>query len=82
MRSTTLTTRTFRLGACLRSSQAAATISRVGMSPAAASTTSGSPPSSLLAQGQIDAPAAQCLMAASMSSHCSCGCLSMTIRLT
>lgn len=65
MRSTTLTTRTFRLGACLRNSQAAATISRVGMSPAAANTTSGPRASSLLAQGQIVAPAAPCLTAAS-----------------
>ena len=56
IRSTTLTTRTFRLGACLRSNQAAATTSRVGVSPAAARTTSGSPPWSLLGPGPDRCP--------------------------
>jgi hypothetical protein len=52
------------------------------MSPADARITWGLRPSSTLAHGQMDAPRAQWAMAASMSSHCSCGCLSMTIRLT
>ena len=39
-------------------------------------------PSSVPAHSQIPAPRAQCSTASSMVSHCSCGCLSMTIRLT
>ena len=51
-------------------------------SPQHAITTSGSPPSSLLAQFQIPAPAVQCLMAASMSSHWGAGCFPATTTLT
>ncbi len=39
-------------------------------------------PSSVPAQSQIPAPAAQCSTAASIESHCGWGCLSMTMRLT
>ena len=77
-----LTTRTFISGACRLSHHAAATTSIVGMSPAAARITSGSPPSSLLAHRQTDAPRAQCSRAVSMSSHWSWGCLSITMRFT
>ena len=47
IRSTTLTSRTRRSGRCSRRSPAAATVSSVGTSPAQASTTSGTPPSSV-----------------------------------
>src|SRR6266481_536233 len=50
MRSTTLITRTFSSGRCLRSSSTAASVSRVGTSPQQAMTTSGSLPRSLLAR--------------------------------
>jgi hypothetical protein len=58
----------------------AARVSRVGTSPAQAITTSGSPPS-LLAQGQMPAPAVQWRAADSMSSHCHSDCLPAMIRL-
>jgi len=45
---------------------AAANVSMVGTSPAQASTTSGSSPSSLLAQGQMPAPWVQCRIASSI----------------
>ena len=60
IRSTTLTTRTRRSGRCGRSRSAAASVSSVGTSPAQASTTSGSPPSSLPAHSQMPSPRAQC----------------------
>ena len=60
----------------------AASVSSVGTSPAHAITTSGSPPSSLLAQSQMPMPRSQCRIAASMSSHCGAGCLPATITLT
>ena len=53
----------------------AASVSRVGTSPAQAITTSGSLPRSLLAHSQMPIPAVQCLMPASMSSHCGAGLL-------
>ena len=62
---------------------AAATVSRVGMSPAAARTMSGS--ASLVdARPLPDATrrARSARSRSSMSSHWSCGCLSMTMRLT
>src|ERR1035437_5168048 len=74
MRSTTLTKRIFRSGRWVRSRSTAASASRVGTSPAQAITTSGSPPSSLLAHFQMPIPAVQCLIAASMSSHWGSGC--------
>ena len=55
---------------------------RRGMSPAEASTTSGSPLWSLLAQSQMPMPLVQCLIAASMSMYWRCICLSDTITLT
>ena len=39
-------------------------------------------PSSVPAHVQTPAPRAQCSIASSIVSHCSCGCLSMTTRLT
>ena len=67
-----------------RSSQAAASVSSVGTSPAQAEhDVRLAAPSSVPAQSQTDAPRAQCVRAASSRSrHCSCGCLSITIRLT
>ena len=66
---------------CFRMS-AAATVSMVTTSPAQASTMSGSSvPSSLPAHSQIEAPFAQCSIASSMVRYCSCGCLSITMRL-
>ena len=44
IRSTTLTTRILMSGKCCRSKSTAARVSSVGMSPAQAMTTSGSPP--------------------------------------
>jgi hypothetical protein len=58
IRSTTLTTRTLMPGTCFCSSHEAAQISMVGTSPAQASTTSGSPPPSLVANFHVDAPRA------------------------
>ena len=49
-------TRIFSSGACSRSSSTAASVSSVGTSPQQAMTTSGSPPWSLLAQGQMPMP--------------------------
>src|SRR6185437_13360146 len=80
--STTLTTLIFKLGTFFRSNETAARISKVGTSPAQASTASGSPPSSLLAHFHTPIPAAQCLTAASISSHCSSGCFPATIMFT
>ena len=54
----------------------------VGTSPQQAMTTSGLPSWSLLAHSQMPMPAEQCLMAASMSSHCGSGCLPATMTLT
>ena len=82
IRSTTFTTRTLSSGAFRRSHHAAAIVSSVGTSPAQASTTSGSTPRRCSAQSQTEAPRAQCSAAASMSSHWSSGCLSITIRFT
>src|SRR5215831_12253215 len=81
MRSTTFTTRILRLGICRRSRSTAASVSSVGTSPAHAITTSGSDPRSLLAHAQMPIPAAQCLIASSMESHCGCGCFPATITL-
>src|SRR5882724_12163031 len=53
----------------------------VGISPAHAITTSGSPSLSLLAHSQMPMPAVQCLMAASMSRYCSAGCFPATMTL-
>ena len=39
-------------------------------------------PSSVPAHSHTPAPRAQCASASSVVSHCSCGCLSMTMRLT
>ena len=64
------------------SQSAAPRASSVGTSPAQAITTSGSCPSSLLAQRQIEAPAAQWSIASAMGRYCKWGCLSATIRLT
>ena len=58
-------TRTFSSGRWVRSRSAAARVSSVGMSPAQASTTSGSP-SVVPAQGQIPSPRVQCAIASSM----------------
>ena len=82
IRSTTLITRTFSSGKCWRSRSTAARVSRVGVSPQQAITTSGSVFLSLLAQSQMPIPAVQCLIAWSMVSHCGCGCLPATITLT
>jgi hypothetical protein len=79
---TTLMTRIFSSGKCWRSIFTAASVSSVGTSPQQAMTTSGSPPSSLLAHSQMPSPAVQCLIASSMSSHCSSGCLPATMTLT
>lgn len=75
-------TRTFNSGNCFRSRSIAARVSIVGTSPAQARTTSGSPPASLLAHGQMPMPAVQCLIAASMSSHCGEGCFPATMMFT
>ena len=56
IRLTTLTTRTFSSGRCLRISSTAASVSSVGTSPQQAMTTSGSPPLSLLAHSQMPRP--------------------------
>jgi undecaprenyl pyrophosphate phosphatase UppP len=77
----TLTTRTRRSGRSRASRSAAARISFVGTIPAAASTTSGSIPSSVLAQRQIDAPAVACAFASSIDSHCGSGCFVAMTRL-
>src|SRR5947208_2291201 len=69
-------------GKNFRSNSTAARVSRVGTSPQHTITTSGSPPRSLLAHGQMPMPAVQCLMAASMSSHCGAGCFPATITFT
>src|SRR5664279_6619123 len=82
LKSTTLTTRTLIPGTYLRSSHAVAHVSMVGTSPAHASTTSGSPPPSLVANFQVDAPREQCSSASSIVSHCSCGCLPQVTMLT
>src|ERR1035437_7193646 len=60
MKSTTLTTRTLMPGTCFCKSQDVDQISIVGTSPAHASTTSGSPPPSLVANFHVDAPREQC----------------------
>src|SRR3984893_13495754 len=57
-----------------------ASVSRVGTSPAQATTTSGSP-TSLLAHRQIPAPTVQWLTAGSMASHCHSGCLPAMMTL-
>ena len=82
IRSTTLITRTFSSGRCLRSKSTAARVSSVGTSPQQAMTTSGSLPWSLLAQSQMPMPAVQCLIAWSIVSHCGANCLPATTRLT
>ena len=61
---------------------AAATASMVTTSPQLASTTSGSPSWSVLAQSQVPYPRVQCSRAARMSRYWSWGCLSITIRFT
>ena len=70
MRSTTLITRIFRSGRCLRRIETAARISSVGVSPQQAMTTSGSASWSLLAHCQMPIPSVQCTTAACMVSHC------------
>ena len=82
MRSTMLITRIFNCGKCSRKSSTAARVSIVGTSPQQAITTPGSLPLSLLAHSQMPMPAVQCLMAASMSSHCGAGCLPATMTFT
>lgn len=54
---------------------------RVGTSPAQVITMSGSSPWSLLAHAQMPMPTVQCLIAASMSSHCGAGCLPAMMTL-
>ncbi len=82
IRSTTLTTRVRIDGSRSFRICAAATVSIVTTSPAQARTMSGSlVPSSVPAHSQMPAPVAQCSTACSMVSHCSCGCLSITIKL-
>ena len=81
MRSTTLTTRTRRSGRWRRTSDAAASVSRVGTSPQQASTASGSSPSSVLAHPQMPSPRVQWAMASSMVSHWGAGCLPATTTL-
>src|SRR5262245_41033766 len=82
IRFTTLMTRTFSSGMCLRSNSTAANVSSVGTSPQQAMTTSGSEPLSLEAHSQIPMPAVQCLTAWSIVSHCGAGCLPATTTLT
>src|ERR1017187_5445638 len=65
IRSTTLTTRTLSAGRRSRNIDTAASVSRVGTSPAHAMTKSGSAWLSLLAHCQIPTPSVQCLTAAS-----------------
>ena len=60
----------------------AASVSRVGVSPQQAITTSGSHPASLEAQSQMPMPWVQCFTACSMVSHWGRGCLLATITLT
>ena len=62
--------------------ETAASVSSVGTSPQQAMTTSGSPPWSLLAHGQMPMPSVQCLTAASIVSHCGAGCLPAITTLT
>ena len=81
IRSTTLTTRTFSSGRCWRSRSAAASVSRVGTSPQQASTTSGSLPSSLLAQSQMPRPRRVCWIASVIVSQFGDGCLPATTTL-
>ena len=52
------------------------------MSPAQAITTSGSPPSSLLAKSQIPMPRVQWRIASSIDSQFGAGCLPATMTLT
>ena len=52
------------------------------MSPAEAMTTSGSPPSSLLAKSQIPIPRVQWRIASSIVSQLGLGCLPATMTLT
>ena len=82
IRSTTLTTRTFSVGRCSRSSETAASVSTVGTSPQQAITTSGAPSVSVDAHSQIPAPRVQWMTASSMHSHCHSGCLPATMTLT
>ena len=60
IRSTTLTTRTFSSGRCWRSRSAAASVSRVGTSPAQASTTSGLAARRCWPTPRCPAPRVQC----------------------
>ena len=69
IRSTTLMKRIFSSGVSSRRMAMAASISRVGTSPAAASTMSGSPGWSLQAHSHMPMPALAWLIAASISSH-------------
>ena len=82
IRSTTFTTRTFSCGRRWRIRSTAASVSRVGMSPAQAMTTSGSPSSSLLANSQIPIPRVQWRTASSMDSQFSEGCFPATMTFT
>ena len=66
IRSTTLITRTFNSGSRSRRIPAADKVSTVGMSPAHASTTSGSWPASLDAHSQIPSPRVQWAIACSI----------------
>ena len=82
MRSTTLTTRIFRSGRCFRRKSTAASVSKVGTSPAQAMTTSGLPPGRCWPTPTYRCPRVQCLIADSMSNHCGSGCLPETMTLT
>ena len=82
MRSTILTTRSFRLGKCSRRMDTAASVSSVGTSPQQAMTASGAASWSLLAHCQMPMPSVQCLTAASMVNHCGAGCLPAITTLT
>ena len=82
IRSTTFTTRIFSSGSSFRRIVTAASVSRVGVSPQQAMTTSGSSPWSLEAQSQIPMPWVQCFTAWSMVSHWGRGCLLATMTFT
>ena len=77
-----MTTRIFSSGSSFRRMVTAASVSRVGVSPQQAMTTSGSSPWSLEAQCQIPMPWVQCFTAWSMVSHWGRGCLLATMTLT
>ena len=78
-----MTTLTFSSGTSSRRIFAAASTSMVGMSPAHASTTSGSSPStSVPAQSQMPRPRVQCSTASSIVSQFGFGCFPATTTFT